>query len=79
MLAGDSVNLCSRIRFACKDVIDLQADKWIKTGAAVVVKYKSAQMFTEEARLAREAHEARQTRETRETRDPRRGEFWKHR
>jgi predicted DNA-binding ribbon-helix-helix protein len=50
ILASDSENLCSRVRFACKDVIDLRADKWIKTGASVVVKYKTAKEFHAEDR-----------------------------
>lgn len=48
MLAKDTRHLSSRVRFACRDVMDMRTNKWVKRGAAAAEKYKTATEFKQE-------------------------------
>ncbi len=40
--------LSSKVRFACRDVLDMRIAKWARRGAALVEKYKTADEFRED-------------------------------
>ena len=47
-LSTNTVELSSKIRFACRDVLDSRDNNWAKRGAALVEKYKTADEFREQ-------------------------------
>ena len=47
-LSRNTAKLSSKVRYACRDVIECRANRWAKRGVALVEKYKTADEFREQ-------------------------------